>query len=211
MSLAMQILIVALLVFFGETRIDATPLTPFEISPILIGSSIPEADLKDQNGNPVNLKQEIAKKPAIMIVYRGGWCPICNTHFGQLHEVLQQATKNGWQILAVSPDKPEFLEKTAEKQSLDYLLLSDSDMSFSKALGIAFKVDDATIEKYKEYKIDLELASGMKHHLLPVPSVFVVDTAGIIKFSYVNPDYKIRLAPGVLQAVLDSEKNLMKK
>jgi hypothetical protein len=42
--------------------------------------------------------------------------------------------------------------------------------------------------------------SGEKHHLLPVPAVFVVACSGIIQSSYVNPDYKVRLHPDLLLA-----------
>lgn len=45
-----------------------------------------------------------------------------------------------------------------------------------------------------------ETAADQKHHLLPAPGVFVVGTDGVIQFSYVNPDYKKRLAPEVLLA-----------
>ena len=61
-------------------------------------------------------------------------------------------------------------------------------------------MDDKTIERYKGYHIDLEESSGEKHHQLPVPSAFVVGTDGVIRFTYVNPDYKVRVDPDVLLA-----------
>lgn len=67
-------------------------------------------------------------------------------------------------------------------------------MDAAKALEIAFKVDDATLKKYKNYGIDLEKASGEKHNLLPVPSVFIIGKDGKIKFVYTNANYKIRLS-----------------
>ena len=54
---------------------------------------------------------------------------------------------------------------------------------------------DATHQMLLEYGIDIEDASGDDHHILPVPAVFIVDTDGIIRFDYVNPDYKIRIDP----------------
>ncbi|MBK8550829.1 MAG: hypothetical protein IPL53_07105 [Ignavibacteria bacterium] len=73
-------------------------------------------------------------------------------------------------------------------------------MNAALQFGIAFKVADEIIEKYKSYDIDLEASSGKEHHLLPVPSVFILGTDGIISFEYVNPNYKIRLDPDVLLA-----------
>jgi hypothetical protein len=34
---------------------------------------------------------------------------------------------------------------------------------------------------------------GTKEHALPVPSVFIVDASGTIRFVYSNPDYTVRL------------------
>lgn len=106
----------------------------------------------------------------------------------------------GYQLLAVSPDLSAELRKSVQKQELKYSLLSDSKMTAAQALGIAFKVDDATVTQYKEYGTDLEKSSGEAHHLLPVPAVFVIATNGTIHFSYANPDYKMRLNPDVLLA-----------
>ncbi len=106
----------------------------------------------------------------------------------------------GYQLIAISPDKAEKLQESVEKNKLNYLLLSDSSASAATGFGIAHRVDDPTVELYKKYNIDLEKVSGEKHHILPVPSVFIVGTDGVIKFQYVNPDYKIRLSSEVILA-----------
>mgnify|MGYP002036832412 FL=1 len=77
-------------------------------------------------------------------------------------------------------------------------------MVAARSFGIAFRVDNATQKKYRKYGIDLEEVSGETHHLLPVPSVFIIGRDGTIMFSYVNPDYKVRLDPGVILAVAES-------
>ncbi|MGH2569205.1 MAG: hypothetical protein ACRDGA_12785, partial [Bacteroidota bacterium] len=56
------------------------------------------------------------------------------------------------------------------------------------------------LQRYKTINIDLEDASGESHHLLPVPAVFIVGTDGVIRFSYVNPNYRVRIDPDVLLA-----------
>jgi peroxiredoxin len=115
-----------------------------------------------------------------------------------LQSIEAELQQMGYQILAISPDRPEKLAESVGKHQLTYTLLSDHAMEASRRFGIAFRVDGATVERFKEFGIDVEKASGETHHLLPVPAVFIVGTDGIIKFSYVNPDYKVRLAPGDL-------------
>jgi alkyl hydroperoxide reductase subunit AhpC len=60
------------------------------------------------------------------------------------------------------------------------------------------------VEKYAEHGIDLAAASGESHHALPVASVFVIDAAGVIAFSYVNPDYRTRVPVRILRAAVEA-------
>lgn len=184
----------------GEQRDAAVPTSPHDIRPLLIGASIPDLSLRTRSGARVQLKRETAGTPTVLIFYRGGWCPYCNTHLGKLESVESELLELGYEIYAISPDRPEKLRKLAKKTGPGYTLLSDSSMKVSKAFGIAFQLDDATLKKYEEYGIDLEEASGYDHHLLPVPAVFIVDRKGTIQFVYANPNYKVRLAPKVLLA-----------
>ncbi len=98
----------------------------------------------------------------------------------------------GFRIVAVSPDRPAKLVQSKRKHDLGYTLLSDSDAEAARAYGIAFRVDASTVDRYKGYGIDLEDASGRDHHVLPVPSVFLVGSDGRIAWRYSNPDYKVR-------------------
>jgi len=120
---------------------------------------------------------------------------------GQLQKIEGQLIELGYQIVAVSPDKPEKLAATKDKQATTYTLVSDSDAAGIKGFGIAYRMDDQTFDTYKnKYKIDLEEYSGAKHHLLPAPAVFIIGGKGQILFQYVNPDYKVRLHPEILLA-----------
>ena len=173
-----------------------------EICPILIGANMPELTLRTVDGKLFNLNEAIRNKPTVLIFYRGGWCPYCNIQLGQLQKIEAEIIKSGYQIIAISPDRPGKLSESIDKYKMNYLLLSDSNMAGAKAFGIAFKLDEATIKKYDEYGIDLVDASGEKHYSLPVPAVFVVGTDGIIKFEYVNPNYKVRLEANILLSVV---------
>lgn len=104
----------------------------------------------------------------------------------------------GYQILAVSADNPEFLAQSKQKHKMGYQLLSDHTMRGAKALGIAWHVNESMLEKLKSYGIDIEKASGEKHHILPVPAAYVLGTDGKIRFAYVNPDHKVRVPAQVL-------------
>ena len=188
---------------------SAIPASAKDVHPLVIGDSIPKLVLDTADGEAFDLNRAIEEKPSILIFSRGGGCPYCNLQLGQIQSIAAELRQMGYQILAISPDKPENLSASLGKNPLTYTLLSDHSMEAARTFGIAFRVDEATLGKYTEYGIDLEEASGEAHHLLPVPSVFVVDRGGIIQFSYSNPDYKVRIDPGDLvdaaRAALDAK------
>jgi len=165
----------------------------------MVGQSIPNVNLITPDSTAFNLNFACAKQPTILTFYRGGCCPYCNRHLEALQAIEPDLLKLGYQIIAISPDRPEVMREHADEKGFHYLLLSDSDMTAAKAFGLAFRVDEATLTKYTtKLNIDIEADSGYDHHLLPVPAVFIVGKDGIIKYSYVNPNYKIRIEPDVL-------------
>lgn len=173
------------------------PSGPEQIRPLLLGTLLPDVALRTLDGGATTLAREVDGKPTILVFYRGGWCPYCNLQLSDLRLIQKEAETLGYRIIAISPDRPEELARTLDKAKLEYALLSDSKADALRAFGIGFRVDDATLEKYKGYDIDLEAASGESHHALPVPSVFIFDAAGALQFSYVHPDYKARV-PGTV-------------
>lgn len=174
------------------------------VRPILVGSSVPAVELAEISGAPTTLAKLLDGKPTVLVFYRGGWCPYCNLQLSELRKLGPDLAKNGFQLLAISPDRAEELSKTLDKGDIDFTLVSDSRALALQAFGIAFRVDDATLEKYQGFGVDLEQVSGETHHALPVPSVFIVDAAGVIQFAYVNPDYRTRVPLRLVRAALEA-------
>lgn len=184
----------------NDPKVSATPAAkPVPdsaelIQPVKVGETVPDVTLTNADGMTFKLMKLVKHQPTILIFYRGGWCVYCNTQLGQLKQIEVPLQKLGYQILAVSPDKVEKIRESLQKYDLSYMLVSDSDAEAIKAFGLAFRVDDATFNKMKkDFGIDLEEHSGKSHHLLPVPAAFVLDKKGKILYSYVNPDYRVRV------------------
>lgn len=87
-------------------------------------------------------------------------------------------------MLAVSPDPVKKLSETKSRLSLEFSLGSDSGLAGSRELGIVFGREGG--------------------RPLPVPAIFVIGKDGTILFSYVHPDYSVRLGTGVLLAVAEA-------
>ncbi|MCP3980888.1 MAG: redoxin domain-containing protein [bacterium] len=119
---------------------------------------------------------------------------------GQLQKIDKQLGELGFQVIAVSPDRPEKIKELMQKSKGEFTLLSDSNLEAARKFGLVYRVNDETFDMLKGFGIDIEDASGEKHHLLPVPALFVTDRSARIHFSYANPDYKSRVSPDVVLA-----------
>jgi hypothetical protein len=86
---------------------------------------------------------------------------------GQLRDIESQLEQAGFRLLAIAPDRPEKLGETADKYRIRGVFLSDSSMAAARAFRIAYEVDAATLEQLAKSGIDLEAASGERHHQLP--------------------------------------------
>lgn len=173
-----------------------------ETQPLQPGDKAPAFTVHRVDGSPFAFDPDQLDRPTLIITFRGGWCPYCNTHLQELRHVIPEIKAAGYEVLFLSADRPEILYSSLkeENQELDYLVLSDSKLQASSVLGIAFQLPEAQIKRYKEYGLDLEKASGEAHHGLPVPAVFVIDPGGTITYTYANPDYKVRLSAAEVRA-----------
>ena len=172
--------------------------------PLTVGAATPNVILQSLSGKDVSLSSLLKHKRTVLIFYRGGWCPFCNVHLSDLVTIEHKITAKGFQIIAISPDTPAELSKTLTKDHLTYKLYSDSAAEAMKKFGVAYRLDDDTFFKMKnDYGVDLEKSSGKAHHILPVPSVFVIGKDGKIAYVHSNPDYKVRLKASEILSVID--------
>lgn len=176
--------------------------------PLASGTRAPDAALRTIDGQTTSLAALLGGKPTVVVFYRGGWCPFCNKHLAALGESWPEVRQLGFQIIALSPDASDAERAHAEKLHLGYQLVSDRSMAAADAFGVAFRVDAATVAKYREYKVDLPpMPDDPQARWLPVPAVFVIDADGVIRFAHSNPDYRVRLPMESLLATLHQLKN----
>lgn len=175
--------------------------TPEQVRPLLNGSTVSTISLQDQQGKAVDLLAEIKQKPTVLVFYRGGWCPYCNTQLAGLQQVEAEFTKLGYQIIAISPEAPTAVSKSQQNTkdvALSYQLLSDEKLAAAQAFGLAYYLDAKTTATYKDsYGIKLTYDQTGKA-VLPVPAVYLLNTKGEVQFSFVHINYKTRLQPELL-------------
>lgn len=173
--------------------------TADQVQPLQPGDPAPRFIVETVDSEPFDFDPGKLEKPVMLLAFRGGWCPYCNMHLSELRHVIPEIHDLGVDVLFLSGDRSELLYESLEGQAqediagLDYTILSDADAQAAIALGIAFRAGDRTVE-YVKNKGDGYTASSMERHgVLPVPAVFAIGKDGVIAYSYVNADYKVRL------------------
>lgn len=160
------------------------------------GDRLPDASgLVDARGQPYDLAALAARAPLILTFYRGGWCLYCNIELRAFQSLLPEIRAAGAELVAVSPELPDHSLTTAEKNGLEFAVLSDAGGELADALGIRFTLSDTVRPYYEKAGHALPLRHGDGQWALPIPATFVVAKGGAIAAAFVEPDYRKRLDP----------------
>jgi len=171
-----------------------------------VGQLVPDFTLPDAFGNQVSLKSLLAKGPVVIGFYRGEWCPFCNIELRALQEVVPRMQKLGATLVAISPEKPDHGIVMTEKNKLTFPVLSDSGNKVAGQFGIVFQVgEELSAFARNAFKNDISLRNGQDSGELPVPALYVVDRAGVIRFAHIDVDYMTeRAEPEEIIAALEA-------
>jgi peroxiredoxin len=160
---------------------------------LVIGEKAPLFTAMDADSNLFSLLTALEEGPVVVIFYRGFWCPVCNKHLGDIQDSLKIIEDCGVRVIAVSPEKPEYLDVMEEKTGAEFTLLYDEGYKIADAYDVTFKPGAMTLFTY-----NIALGANMKEthsgdaQRLPIPATYLVDTDGRIAWRQFDPDYKSR-------------------
>ena len=132
---------------------------------IEVGTEAPDFELKNQHGELVRLSDFRGEKNVVLVFYPFAFTGVCTGELCSLEKELPQFQNDDVQILAVSNDSPFTLRVFAEKEGLEYPLLSDfwPHGAASRAYGV----------------FDEEKGCAVR-------GTFVIDKAGVVRWTVVN-------------------------
>jgi peroxiredoxin len=184
------------------TRAEKLGTTPEGLG-VAKGDPIPSGKAMTVDGKEVELRTLLNGKRAMVVFYRGGWCPFCNYQLRQLTRTHKQFEERRVAIVAISVDSPANASQSKTYHGTSLTLLSDSDLSLHRAFNVTNQVDNAAFERLVGKGINLERQSGKQHHTIAVPSIFLVDEKGTVRWRHVDPDFKSRPTPEQLLIAID--------
>ncbi|MEU6642003.1 thioredoxin-dependent thiol peroxidase [Saccharomonospora sp. NPDC046836] len=145
------------------------------------GDRAPDFTLADSTGNPVSLA-DFRGRSVVVYFYPAAGTPGCTKQACDFRDNLAVLGDAGYQVLGISPDKPEKLAKFAESEQVNFPLLSDPDKTVLTEWGA-----------FGEKKNYGRIVQGV------IRSTFIVDPEGTIA----TASYNVRATGHVAKLLRD--------
>jgi peroxiredoxin len=165
------------------------------------GELMPPFHLPNENGHIVSLDRLLAKGPVAVTFHRGHWCPYCRININALAHTQEKIASEGGQIVAIMPDRQQFVSELKSAAKVPFPILTDMDNGYALSLNLAIWLG-AEMQKMLAGLRDLPSFQGNNSWILPIPATFVVAKDGLIRARFVDPDYRKRMAIDDLLAAL---------
>ena len=166
------------------------------------GAVAPGFSLPDAGGWTTTLSNVLARGPAVVTFYRGGWCPFCDLQLRAYQGVLRQIHDLGAELVAISPQTPDYALSDVEKKELTFPVLTDRANRVARAYGLVFPLSNALRDLQSLFGNPIPKFNGDDSWELPMPGTFVLDRKGVVRLRYVDPDYTMRLEPAAILETL---------
>jgi peroxiredoxin len=160
-----------------------------------VGDIAVDFTLPDAKGMRVALFDVLRHGPAVVTFYRGNWCPYCNLQLRAYQRALSEIEKVGARLVAISPQRPDKSLLTAESNALEFDVLSDVGNTVARSYGLVYAVPQEIRDVLRSVGKALPDFNDDDSWELPLPATFVIAPDRTVMFSFIEIDYRKRLAP----------------
>lgn len=177
---------------------------------LFAGDAAPATKGTTEDGASFNLQDALKNGPVALIFYRGYWCPYCSRALGDYADSLAYLQENNVQLVAITPETYENVEKTVDETGASFTIISDRDGKIMEAYGVKFRVTDDYNGKIERGEgQDIAAINGYDEPELPIPATYLIVPdvnypSGKIIWRHFDPDYKKRAS--VLDMVRAADK-----
>ena len=168
-----------------------------------VGAVVPDVELLDVHGNRTPLRTAQAGAAAVVVLYRGEWCPYCNLVLRAYQEDLLPILDDlGIRLIAISPQRPDKSLSTQEKNELSFVVLSDPGNQIATALGVLTEHSEEVRAVQRAIGVNVAESNHDGTHTVPIPTVAIIDSGGTVRWIDIHPDYSTRTeVPEILEGL----------
>jgi peroxiredoxin len=160
-----------------------------------VGDTVKMFELPDASGRPVKLADLLAQGPIVLTWYRGGWCPYCNIGLRGLLQAEPKIREEGATLVAVTPELPDMAADTVKRNDLTFVVLTDKGNSVARQYKIVYRVPEKVSAAMRSFKVDLATRNGDSSDELPLGVTYIIDPKGVVRWAFVDADYRKRAEP----------------
>jgi peroxiredoxin len=171
------------------------------------GDRAPDFSLPNAQGRTTSLSAALRQGPAVVVFYRGGWCPYCNLQLRAYQALRPELEALGPSMLAISPQLPDASLSTAEREALTFDVLSDLGNEVARRFGLVYSLPQEVRDALSSNNKALPDINGDDSWELPVPATYVIARNRRISLAFIEVDYRQRLAPQQLLAALREQES----
>lgn len=150
-----------------------------------------------------HLYEQLKKGPIILTFIRGSWCSYCNLQLQAYEEVLDAIKHTGTQLIGISLEASNPYKKSSLHKNNSIPLLMDHSGTVSTLYKLLYPIEDDLAHIYRELGIDLTQINENKRWVLPITSTFIIDQHGLIRHTFSNADYRVRMEPKDILSILN--------
>lgn len=121
--------------------------TPDRVVRLHVGERFPEVWTPRVGGGEIALPDDVAEGWAVVLLYRGHWCPYCRQQLGDFQRNLERFRSADVEVLALSADPEAEAEATVEEHALGFSVGYELDPTQAReALGAYVGGDDGFVQ-----------------------------------------------------------------
>ncbi len=157
---------------------------------LIVGTKLPHFTVLDAQNKNVSSEQ-LTNKPAILVFYRGNWCPLCSAQLKELVGRYKEIDTLGVRVAMISPQPHINTVGISRIYGAKFDFLTDKGNATARALGIENRNGTPLGMQMFGYDNDTVL-----------PTVIITDREGKIIWTHETDNYRIRPEPDVFLDVL---------
>lgn len=164
-----------------------------EAKGLSVGTKAPLFEAINEEREAIVLENLINQGTVVLFFYRGVWCPYCNRHLNEIQEGLPKLYEKGVKVIAVTPEKPEYISEMAENTKAQFTIVYDKDYKIAKAYDVNFSPKQRQVNYYnKVMNANLKEAHNSEEPTLPIPATYIINNEGTIVWRHFDPNFKKR-------------------